>query len=55
MAASPLANCRPTRYAAARSAPRRSLLTLRQSEDIGDDAFHRLEEEFDWAELSAQG
>jgi Na+/H+ antiporter len=36
-------------------AARRSLLALRESEDIGDDAFHRLEEEFDWAELSAQG
>ncbi len=36
-------------------AARRSILALRQSEDIGDDAFHRLEEEFDWAELSAQG
>src|SRR6266704_3636366 len=36
-------------------AARRSLLGLRQSEEIGDDAFHRLEEEFDWAELSAQG
>jgi monovalent cation/hydrogen antiporter len=34
-------------------AARRSILALRQSEDIGDDAFHRLEEEFDWAELSA--
>jgi Na+/H+ antiporter len=36
-------------------AARRSILALRSSEDIGDDAFHRLEEEFDWAELSAQG
>src|SRR6266404_2583846 len=36
-------------------AARRSLLGLRQSETIGDDAFHQLEEEFDWAELSAQG
>jgi Na+/H+ antiporter len=36
-------------------AARRSILKLRQSEEIGDDAFHRLEEEFDWAELSAQG
>ena len=36
-------------------AARRSLLNLRQSETIGDDAFHQLEEEFDWAELSAQG
>jgi monovalent cation/hydrogen antiporter len=36
-------------------AARQSILRLRQSEDIGDDAFHLLEEEFDWAELSAQG
>ena len=36
------------------AAARQSILALRQSEDIGDDAFHRLEEEFDWAELSAQ-
>jgi Na+/H+ antiporter len=36
-------------------AARRSILELRQSEDIGDDAFHQLEEEFDRAELSAQG
>jgi monovalent cation/hydrogen antiporter len=35
-------------------AARRSIIELRQSEVIGDDAFHRLEEEFDWAELSAQ-
>jgi monovalent cation/hydrogen antiporter len=35
-------------------AARQSILALRQSEDIGDDAFHQLEEEFDWAELSAQ-
>jgi monovalent cation/hydrogen antiporter len=36
------------------AAARRSILAQRQSEAIGDDAFHRLEEEFDWAELSAQ-
>jgi CPA1 family monovalent cation:H+ antiporter len=37
------------------AAARRSILALRQSETIGDDAFHMLEEELDWAELSAQG
>ncbi|MEA2893003.1 MAG: monovalent cation/hydrogen antiporter [Bradyrhizobium sp.] len=37
------------------AAARRSILALRQSEEIGDDAFHMLEEELDWAELSAQG
>ena len=36
-------------------AARRSILDLRQSEEISDDAFHLLEEELDWAELSAQG
>jgi CPA1 family monovalent cation:H+ antiporter len=36
-------------------AARRSILKLRESEAIGDDAFHQLEEEFDWRELSAQG
>ena len=37
------------------SAARRALLRLRQSEEIGDDAFHVLEEEFDRRELSAHG
>ena len=36
------------------AAARRSILAQRHSEAIGDDAFHRLEEEFDWAELSAK-
>lgn len=34
-------------------AARRVLFEMRDSGEIGDDAFHRLEEEFDWAELSA--
>jgi CPA1 family monovalent cation:H+ antiporter len=37
------------------AASRRAVLALRRSEDIGDDAFHRLEEELDRAELSARG
>jgi monovalent cation/hydrogen antiporter len=37
------------------AAARRAILALREAEEIGDDAFHRLEEELDWAELSAQG
>ena len=36
------------------AAARQALLNLRRSEDIGDDAFHQLEEELDRAELSAQ-
>ena len=35
-------------------AARRCILQLREAEDIGDDAFHQLEEELDRAELSAQ-
>ena len=37
------------------AAARRSILRMRRFEEIGDDAFHQLEEEFDRAELSAQG
>jgi Na+/H+ antiporter len=36
------------------SAAREALIKLRQSETIGDDAFHQIEEELDRAELSAQ-
>jgi monovalent cation/hydrogen antiporter len=35
------------------AAERRSLDQLRSRGDIGDDAFHRLEEELDWAEVYA--
>jgi CPA1 family monovalent cation:H+ antiporter len=37
------------------AAARRAILMLRQSEAIGDDAFHRIEEELDRAELGAHG
>ena len=36
------------------AAERRTLNQLRNRGDIGDDAFHRLEEELDWAEVYAQ-
>jgi monovalent cation/hydrogen antiporter len=36
-------------------AARHAILDLRQSETIGDDAFHQLEEELDRAELGAHG
>ena len=36
-------------------AARKSIFALRNTEVIGDDAFHRLEEELDRAELSAGG
>jgi CPA1 family monovalent cation:H+ antiporter len=44
----------PLRRRAIRAA-RQSILNLRESEAIGDDAFHQLEEELDWAEMSARG
>jgi Na+/H+ antiporter len=38
----------------AHEAERRKLIELRASGIIGDDAFHRVEEELDWADLHAQ-
>lgn len=39
-------------YAQALLAARRTLLDLRGSGVIGDDAFHSLEDEIDWMELA---
>jgi CPA1 family monovalent cation:H+ antiporter len=39
--------------ARAQEAERRAVLDLRARGVIGDDAFHRVEEELDWAELNA--
>jgi CPA1 family monovalent cation:H+ antiporter len=36
------------------AAARDAVLALRASRDIGDDAFHRLEEELDWLEMAAR-
>jgi CPA1 family monovalent cation:H+ antiporter len=44
----------PLRRRAIRAA-RVSLFTMRRTGEIGDDAYHRLEEELDWAELNAGG
>jgi hypothetical protein len=38
----------------AQAAERRALVDLRAHDRIGDDAFHRVEEELDWAELNAE-
>jgi CPA1 family monovalent cation:H+ antiporter len=38
----------------ASEAERRKLIELRASGVIGDDAFHRVEEELDWADMHAQ-
>jgi CPA1 family monovalent cation:H+ antiporter len=37
------------------AASRKALEDLRTSGAIGDDAYHRAEEELDWLELSARG
>jgi CPA1 family monovalent cation:H+ antiporter len=34
---------------------RRALMQMRMDDEIGDDAFHQVEERLDWAELNAQG
>jgi len=39
----------------AQAAERRTLSQLRSSGVIGEDAFHRVEEELDWAELNVEG
>jgi monovalent cation/hydrogen antiporter len=36
------------------SAARRAVFEMRAREEIGDDAFHRLEEELDWAEMGVE-
>jgi CPA1 family monovalent cation:H+ antiporter len=36
------------------AAERRRLFALRADGTIGDDAFHQIEEELDWAELAAE-
>jgi NhaP-type Na+/H+ or K+/H+ antiporter len=49
----------PSRYldalARTQHAERQTLIELRARGAIGDDAFHRVEEELDWAELNAEG
>jgi CPA1 family monovalent cation:H+ antiporter len=36
-------------------AQRAALAQMRESAEIGDDAFHRIEERLDWAEVNARG
>jgi len=36
-------------------AARQAIVAMRDNEEIGDDAFHRLEEELDWLEMAAGG
>jgi CPA1 family monovalent cation:H+ antiporter len=39
-------------YRGAVQAARRAVLAMRASHEIGDDAFHRIEEELDWLEMA---
>jgi hypothetical protein len=36
-------------------AARQTVLTMRANDEIGDDAFHQLEEELDWIEMAGGG
>jgi monovalent cation/hydrogen antiporter len=36
-------------------AARQAVFTMRSNDEIGDDAFHRIEEELDWLEMAAGG
>jgi CPA1 family monovalent cation:H+ antiporter len=38
--------------ARAARAARQAVLSMRASDEIGDDAFHRTEEELDWLEMA---
>jgi monovalent cation/hydrogen antiporter len=35
-------------------AARQEVLTMRTNMEIGDDAFHRIEEELDWLEMTGR-
>jgi len=40
-------------HQAALSAARQAVIAMRASDEIGDDAFHQIEEELDWLEMAA--
>jgi monovalent cation/hydrogen antiporter len=42
-------------HLAALQAARKAVLDMRAKDEIGDDAFHRIEEELDWLEMAAGG
>jgi CPA1 family monovalent cation:H+ antiporter len=42
-------------YRRAVQAARQAVLAMRASDEIGDDAFHRMEEELDWLEMASGG
>ena len=50
----PRKSARSTRGSIARrsKAARQAVLAMRDSDEIGDDAFHEIEEELDWLEMA---
>ena len=42
-------------HSAALAAARQTVLEMRATDEIGDDAFHRMEEELDWLEMATKG
>jgi len=40
------------RHREALKAAREAVLTMRANQEIGDDAFHQIEEELDWLEMA---
>jgi len=41
-------------HRAALRAARQAIIAMRASDEIGDDAFHRIEEELDWLDMAAE-
>ena len=42
-------------HSAAVRAARQAVLEMRDRDEIGDDAFHQIEEELDWLEMAGGG
>ena len=49
----PRASAHGELYRAALKAARQAVLAMRANDEIGDDAFHRVEEELDWIEMGS--
>jgi len=53
------ANAPPSAHAElhnqALNAARQAVIAMRESDEIGDDAFHRIEEDLDWMEMAGGG
>jgi monovalent cation/hydrogen antiporter len=51
-ASDPACDSHTTLYRRTIAAARQALLTMRANDEIGDNAFHMVEEELDWLEMS---